>query len=187
MAQNALRITKALQGQRSPSGRIYEIPLEIMATFGLRVTKFDPKIALNFRVQDFKEELSNANSYLYEVAGDINPRDQSELTSAFETANDIRLRAYEKFQKLVEAAKKSGLSDQSIRQDLRNANVTKRYANALARGKEAPQWRLGTSFMRGNIKRVRLLVDRETSRMLRERRRFLRRESRVLQQPSAAQ
>ena len=181
IAQNYSRVKKALLGKRSPSGRIYELPLEIMATFGLRVTKFDPKIALNFRVNDFKNDLKNANAFLYDVAGDMDPRSEKELVDAFNAANDIRLQAYRDFQELVEAARKSGLNDRDINEVLRSANVSKAYAHALARGRDAPKWRLGTTFMKGNIKRARILIDREIAQELQQRRLFLRRASPELQ------
>jgi hypothetical protein len=146
IGQNIRRVSKAIDGERSPSGKVYDLTTEVMATAGFRANVFDPKLALNFRVNDFKEELGNATSYLYGVAGDVNPRDEDELFSAFENANGMRVKAYDRFAKLVNSARNSGLSDRDIRQVLRAAKVSKRYANALARGQKAPKWKLATSF-----------------------------------------
>jgi len=181
VGQNIRRIMKALDGQRSPSGKVYDLKTELMATAGFRASVFDPKLALNFRVNDFKEGLSNATSYLYGVAGDVNPRDEDELFSAFENANKMRTRAYEDFAKLVNAARNAGVSDRNIRQVLRAANVDKKYSAALARGKEIPKWKLATSFLRGNIKRAKILLGREVSRDLQTRRRTVRKIARSSQ------
>tara|TARA_R110000823_G_scaffold51908_1_gene128819 strand:- start:40 stop:1452 length:1413 start_codon:yes stop_codon:yes gene_type:complete len=179
--QNYRRVDKALDGQRAPSGKVYDLTSELIATVGFRSSTFDPKLALNFRVNDFKETLRNANSYLYDVAGDVNPKDEDELSSAFKTANNIRVRGYNDFLKLVNAAKRSGVSDRSIRQVLRAANVSKKYANALARGKEAPSWQLKSSFMKGNVKRAKLLIGRDIASELRKRRNTVRQLARDLQ------
>ena len=181
VAQNIRRVLKAVDGERTPSGKVYDLKTELMATAGFRTSIFDPKLALNFRVNDFKEELSNATSYLYSVAGDVNPRDEDELFSAFENANKMRKRAYDNFAKLVNSARNSGLSDRDIRQVLRAANVPKKYANALARGREVPKWKLATSFLRGNIKRAKILLGREVAKDLQVRRRAVRQISRSSQ------
>ena len=181
VAQNIRRIWKAAEGQRSKSGKVYDLQTELGALVGFRASVFDPKMALNYRVINFKEGLSNANSYLYNVAGDVNPRDESELASAFNAANGMRERAYDDFMRLVNAAKKAGVSDMEIRRVLRAANVSKKYANSLARGKEVPKWNLGRSFLKGNIKRTKLLLGREQAQELRERKRILSRISRSSQ------
>jgi len=181
VGQNIRRVAKAIKGQRSKSGRVYDLTTELWAAVGFRATIFDPKLALNFRVNDFNVGLSNATSYLYSVAGDVNPRDEEELTTAFETANGMRVRAYDDFAKLVNAARSSGLSSGEIRRVLRAANVSAKYLNALVRGKEAPKWRLATSFLRGNIKRAKILLGREMANELRRRRRFVRGTARALQ------
>jgi len=103
------------------------------------------------------------------------------LFSAFEGANEMRVAAYDRFARLVNSARNSGLSDRDIRQVLRNAKVSKRYANALARGQKAPKWKLATSFLRGNIKRAKILLGREVAQDLQGRRRAVRKISRSSQ------
>ena len=82
---------------------------------------------------------------------------------------------------IVNAARKSGVPDGAIRKVLRSSGVSVREANALSRNKEAPKWRVGKSFLKGNIKRAKLLVDRETAKALRDRRRMIRQQSRLVQ------
>ena len=177
-----VRIYKAAFDKKTSQGRVYKLEDEIAATFGVRLSTFDPKFAMYYRVSNFKEQLSNANSYLYKAASDINPVDDDALASAFKSANDIRVRGYNDMMQIVNAARKSGLSNQQIRKILRVSNLSKKYSNALARGKEAPKWKLGNTFLKGATKRAKTLIDRETADEFRRRRRLVRQLSRTLQQ-----
>jgi hypothetical protein len=181
VVQPIVRIYKAANDIKTPQGRVYKMEDEIAGAFGLRLSTFDPKFAMYYRVNDFKEQLSNANSYLYGVASDINPVDDDALSSAFNTANGIRHRAYEDMMQIVNAARASGLSTQEIRKVLRVSNVSKKYANALARGEEAPKWNLGRTFLKGATKRAMTLIDRETAQEMRRRKRLMQQISRSSQ------
>ena len=168
------KITNAIMGDRDPTGRVYDLKWEAAGMFGLKISTFDPKFSMYFRVGDFKDALGDANKYLYNIAGGINPRDRDELKDAFETADAIRVDAYNDMLEIVNAAKKSGLNTTQVRKILRLSNVSKRYSNALARGQEAPSWRLGKTFMKGNVARAKLLIDRETALDLKGRQRDVR-------------
>ena len=165
------KIVKALKGDRDPTGRTYDMDNEVMGMFGLRIKTFDPKYSLYFRVGDFTEALGKANSYLYNVAADIDPVSSGDLEEAFSQANKIRLRAYDDMAEIISAAKSTGLSYNDIKRVLQVSGVSKKYANALARGKEAPKWKIGKTFLKGATKRAKLLIDRETATELRKRRR----------------
>ena len=165
------KIVKALKGDRDPTGRTYDMNNEVMGMFGLRIKTFDPKYSLYFRVGDFTEALGKANSYLYNVAADIDPVSSGDLEEAFSQANKIRLRAYDDMAEIISAAKSTGLSYNDIKRVLQVSGVSKKYANALARGKEAPKWKIGKTFLKGATKRAKLLIDRETATELRKRRR----------------
>ena len=173
VVQPIVRIYKAANDIKTPQGRVYKLEDEIAGAFGLRLSTFDPKFAMYYRVSNFKEQLSNANSYLYGVASDINPVDDDDLSSAFKNANEIRLRAYTDMMQIVNAARASGLSTQQIRKVLRVSNVSKKYANALARGKGAPKWNIGRTFLKGATKRAKTLIDRETAQEIRRRKRLV--------------
>lgn len=174
------KMYKAWDGQRDTSGREYDLELETYGLMGLKISTFDPKTSLNFRVFDFNEALGNSSRYLAKIAADINPVDQDALSDAFSTARDMRSEAYKDMLEIVNAAKKSGLSDHEVRQVLRSANVAKRYASALAKGQEEPpKWRIGKTFLKGATKRAKLLIDRETADMIRARRRTIREQARA--------
>jgi hypothetical protein len=176
-----VKVSKAINGQRDKSGRIYDLYDEMMALAGIKITTIDPKVSLNYRAYEFSSQLSNATRYLADVATDLNAVSDSKVRSAFETANEVRQRAYDDMRVFVNAAKKAGVSSASIRNILRSSGVSKRYANALARDADAPKWRIGKTFMKGDIKRARLLIDRETAQELRRRQRAIRSEARSAQ------
>ena len=182
IVSSGVRIGKAVVGTKTSQGRVYKLEDELAGAFGVRLSTFNPKFAMYYRVRDFKEQLSNANSYLYEAASNINPVDDDALASAFKSANDIRIRGYGDMMQIVNAARKSGLSSPQIRRILTVSNLSKKYSNALARGKEAPKWRLGTTFLKGATKRAKLLMDKETANEFRRRRRLVRQLARTLQQ-----
>ena len=79
------------------------------------------------------------------------------------------------------AARISGMTDQDLRTVLKLSGGSKKYANALARAQEAPSWRIGNTFMKGAVKRARMLIDRETAQEFKERKRFIRQIARDLQ------
>jgi hypothetical protein len=168
------KMFKALIGQRDPTGRVYDLGRESLGMVGWRTNTFDPKFSLYFRTFEFKEGLGRANGYLNKIAGDINPVSEGELADAYATANEMRERAYEDMAQIVNAARKSGLSDQQIRIVLRASNVSKKYANALSRGQDVPAWKIGRSFMKGRVKRAKVLMDRETTQALKDRRKSVR-------------
>jgi hypothetical protein len=168
------KVAKAMKGDLDPSGRVYDLTNEAAGMFGLRINTFDPKSSLYWRVGDFNEAMSNSRKYLGDIARDLNPRSEEELADAFKTANSMRLRAYDDMMQMVNAAKNSGLSDQAVRKVLRLSNVSKTYANALALGRPAPDWRIEKSFLRGASKRAAFLIDQEKANELRERRNFIR-------------
>lgn len=76
--------------------------------------------------------------------------------------------------KMVNAAKLSGVSDSELRRILSASRISKAYINRLVRGREAPKWRIGKTFLKGATKRAKILLDRETAQDLRRRRNMVR-------------
>jgi hypothetical protein len=172
--RNIEGVSKAIKGDRSPSGKEYKLKDELLASMGIKFSTFDPKLSLYFRTSDFKEVLGNANSILYKVASNVNPVSDEDLEEAFNSANDARIRGYKDMLKMVNSARLSGVSDSELRRVLSASKVSKAYINRLVRGKEAPKWRIGKTFLKGATKRARILLDRETANDLRKRRNMVR-------------
>ena len=169
-------IRKAIAGDRNEStGRVYDLEEEVKGLFGLRITTFDPKMSLYFRTGEFKEALSNSNFYLSKIAGSVNVVDDADLEEAYGTANGIRNKAYDDMMLFVNAARIAGVSNSELRKVLRSSNIPRKYLNALVRGREAPKWRIGRTFLKGKVKRAKILMDRETARGIRDRQRQIRR------------
>jgi hypothetical protein len=176
-----VKIYKASQDKKDKTGRVYDVWREMAGLFGLRITTLDPAIALNYRAYEFKDKLGNASRYLANVAGDLNEVSEDKLLDTFETANEIRQDAYREMRVLVNAARKGGVSDATIRRVLRSSGVSKRDANALAIDRDQPKWRIGKTFLQGNIKRAKLLIDSETAQALKDRQKAVRNAARSVQ------
>jgi len=172
------RMSDALRGRRSPSGRVYDVKDEAAAFFGFRVSTFDPKVSLYYRTFEFTDRLSNARSLLYGVATDINPVSDSKVKSTFAQANKVRLDAFRDLGKFVRSAESAGLSRGEIRRILDTANVPKQYIARVVNEREAPRWKIGETFLQGAMQRSRLLIDRETSEEIRRRRKLIQEEAR---------
>jgi hypothetical protein len=179
--QNIRKVAKAMDGDVNSAGKPYVMADELLGAVGLRFSTFDPKFSLYFRANDYRESVANSRKYLSQVSGDLNEVSDSDLTEAFNTANDIRLQAFDEMRTLVNAARRSGVSDGDLRRVLRASGINKRDANAFARNRDAPKWRIGRSFMKGNIKRAKILLDRETAMEMRDRRNTIRQQARSIQ------
>jgi len=175
------RMIKAIRGQKSPSGRVYDVGAEAAAFVGFRISTFDPKLSLYYRTFEFGDRLSNARNILSQVAKDPNPVTKDELVDAFYDANRARVEAYDDMYKFIIAAKHAGMTDSAIRRVLSASGVSKKYINSFVKDKPPPRWRIGRTFLKGATKRAKLLIDRETAQELKRRRRFVRRVAREKQ------
>lgn len=172
--RNIEGVNKAIKGERSTSGKEYKLKDELLASMGIKFSTFDPKLSLYFRSADFKDTLGNANTILYQVASNVNQVDDGDLEQAFNSANEVRIKGYTDMLKMVNAAKLSGVSDSELRRILSASRISKAYINRLVRGREAPKWRIGKTFLKGATKRAKILLDRETAQDLRRRRNMVR-------------
>ena len=174
-ATQSYRMFKALKGVKSPSGRVYDVEDEMWALLGLRISTFDPKVSLYYRTFDFSDKIGNARNILTRAAGDPNDVSADMLAETFDRANKVRIAAYKDMKGFVHAAQKSNTTDGEIREILKASGVSARYANNLVRGREAPKWLIRNTFMKGNERRAKVLLDRETAREISMRRRFIKR------------
>ena len=175
------RMAKAIKGVKSPSGRVYNVDDEALGMVGLRISTFDPNLSLYYRTFQFGDSLANARRILADTAKTVNPVSEEELRSSFDVANDARIDAYKEMMKFVNGARDSGLTNGKIRKILRASGISTQYTNHLVRGKDAPKWRIRNTFLKGAVKRARILVDRETAQELRKRKRAVRHIAREMQ------
>jgi hypothetical protein len=111
---------------------------------------------------------------------DPNEKSDEDLRDAYERSMTARDRAFRDMLKVVNAAKKAGMTEMQIRVTLKNSGVSKADSAWLARG-EAPPWKPSSAMMRGAIKKAAVLFDEETADEFRRREDFIRRLNRDAQ------
>lgn len=161
LASNINRTVKAIEGDRNAAGRVYKFEDEMAALSGFRVSTFDPKTSLHFRAFDFNQSKRDATRLLTSTFRDVNDVSDSDLVDAFERSSTARREAFEKMQKIVSAARSSGLNRLQIIQILRSNGVTKGDAQALESGDSA-QWNMSDSTLKNSVQKADLLFGDAT-------------------------
>ena len=149
--QNIKRTSKAIDGDRSPSGKVYKLEDELAAIGGIRLTTLDPKVSLHYKAYDFNQEKRDATKILTSVFRDVNEVEDSELRDAFRRASDARRRAFEKMISIADAARKAGLTQNQIEMVLRNNGISKADAKALASG-DVSKWEMSDTTLKKSVK-----------------------------------
>ena len=158
---NIERTVKAVDGDRNAAGRVYKLEDEMAALAGFRVSTLDPKVSLHFRAYDFNQSKRDATRILTSTFRDVNDVSDSDLVDAFERSSTARREAFEKMQKIVSAARSSGLNRLQIIQILRSNGVTKADAQALESG-DAAQWNMSDSTLKNSVQKADLLFGDST-------------------------
>mgnify|MGYP003112522400 FL=1 len=161
--QNINRTYKALEGERNAAGRVYKLEDEMAALTGLRVTTLDPKVSLHFKAYDFNQAKRDATRILTSTFRDINDVSDAELKDSFVRASTARREAFERMIKIVEAARRSGLSRSEIISVLRSNGISKKDAIALEGG-VADSWSLSDTTLKNSVEKADLLFGEATGR-----------------------
>ena len=75
----------------------------------------------------------------------------------------------------VNAARATGVSDSDLKAIFKASSISKQHIRSLLRGDaDAPKWKIGKTFMKGSVKRAKLLIDKETAAMIKARSREIR-------------
>ena len=159
--QNINRTYKAMEGERNAAGRVYKLEDEMAALTGLRVTTLDPKVSLHFKAYDFNQAKRDATRILTSTFRDINDVSDSELKDSFVRASSARREAFERMIKIVEAARKSGMSRSDIISVLRSNGISKKDAISLEEG-VAGSWSLSDTTLKNSVKKADLLFGDAT-------------------------
>tara|TARA_B100001059_G_C17367890_1_gene348301 strand:- start:108 stop:563 length:456 start_codon:yes stop_codon:yes gene_type:complete len=131
------------------------------ALTGLRVTTLDPKVSLHFKAYDFNQAKRDATSILTRTFRDINDVSDSELKDSFVRASTARREAFERMTKIVEAARKAGLSKTDIVLILRSNGVSKKDALSLEQGVTG-SWSLSDTTLKNSVEKADLLFGEAT-------------------------
>ena len=135
IANNAVRMYKAMNGDISASGKEYKVGDEMAALFGFRSSTVDPKTALYYQSFDFKQSKTDASRVLKHVLRNPNDVSQSELTDARDIMINSREQSYERMMRLVKSAKKSGMSNAEIRKVLKLSGISQKDIMSLMLGR----------------------------------------------------
>lgn len=169
---NLNRMIDALQGDVSKSGRRYEVDDELAAIFGFRASTIDPKISLYYRAYEFNEAKRRSTDLLRSTFRAVNEVSDAELRSAFQNSSQARREAFEQMIKIVEATRRSGLTDSQIQKVLRSNGITLKDARALLSG-DVTKYNITDSTLKSSIKRADFLVGESTAAEFQRRFRYL--------------
>lgn len=161
LTSNMFRTYKALQNERSPSGRKYQLRDEGWAWVGWRVSTLDPKTALYYRSYDFKDTLSEASQTLNRALNDPNEISDSEIKSAYDRALTMRSGAYADMIILIKAAGRSGLSKQDIRATLKASRISGSDISDMLHERMPKRWKPSTTSRNNALRRARRLQGAE--------------------------
>jgi hypothetical protein len=169
---NLNRMIDALQGDISKSGRRYEVDDELAAIFGFRASTIDPKVSLYYRAYEFNEAKRRSTDLLRSTFRAVNEVSDAELRSAFQNSSQARREAFEQMIKIVEATRRSGLTDSQIQKVLRSNGITLKDTKALLSG-DVTKYNITDSTLKSSIKRADFLVGESTAAEFQRRFRYL--------------
>ena len=157
---NVERLTKAVKGDVSSSGKKYDINDEMASLLGWRVTTFDPKIAVYYRSFDFKSAMRDSSGVLSKVIRDPNSVTEDELETAYRTTERSRANAQKEMIKIVSAAENSGLDKGVLFEVLRKSGISEDMSNHLVMGKVQP-WHPSSKAMENIVDKSQFLLGNE--------------------------
>ena len=168
VAQNVRRMSRAMGGEISKSGKAYDVNDEMAAFVGFRKTTFDPKTALHFKAYEFSEGKRQSTRLLTSVFRDPNDVSDSDIREAFGRASTARRETFEDMAALVAAAMTSGLTETQAMTILRSNGVTKKDARALVQG-GASAWTMSDSTLKKSIAKSDVLFGQQKSQEFKDR------------------
>ena len=168
VAQNVRRMSRAMGGEISKSGKAYDVDDEMAALVGFRKTTFDPKTALHFKAYEFSEGKRQSTRLLTSVFRDPNDVSDSDIREAFGRASIARRETFEDMAALVNAAMSSGLSATQAMTILRSNGVTKKDSRALIQG-GASAWTMSDSTLKNSIAKSDVLFGQQKSQEFKDR------------------
>ena len=169
---NINRLSKAIEGEVSATGKRYELNDELAALTGFRVTTLDPKVSLYYKSFEFNEAKRNATKELTDTFRSVNDVSDSELEGAYRNSSRARRRAFDDMIKMVEAARRSGLTEAMILKVLKNGGVSTKDARVIANGDFA-SYKISDSSLKRYIRRAEFLTGEAKGSEYERRFRFL--------------
>ena len=177
IVSNIERTSKALQGERSSSGRTHDLGDEAFGWVGWRFRTLEPKTALYYRSFEFGDAKAEATKTLTQVLRDPNDIDDDDIRSAYQSAQRQQDEAYREMALIIQASKKNGLTDSQVHSVLKSSGVSDKDISMLLHGK-TPLVQLSKQSLSNATKKARAIFDVETAREIDRRYRAANRMSR---------
>ena len=120
------------------TGRQYDTGSELFRAFtGLNTQTIDRKRIAYFKSQEFKSARSDAAS-VFNEAVNLDVADKDQFITAYERADDSRLRAFRQFSIDINDLRKLGMSETEIRKELKRAGLGLDETEAVLRNRYLP-------------------------------------------------
>ena len=168
IVSNLERTWKAMEGERSSSGRTYDLGDEAFGWAGWRFRTLEPKTALYYRSFEFADAKAEATKTLTQVLRDPNDVDDDDIRSAYRSAQRQQAEAYREMTLIINAAKKNGLADRDISAVLKASSVSDKDIALLIRGK-IPPVQLSKQSLSNATKKARAVFDAEMAAEIQKR------------------
>jgi hypothetical protein len=162
IASNLERTWKAMEGERSPTGRAYDLGDEAFGWAGWRARTLEPKTALYYRSFEFADAKVAATKTLTAVLKDPNDVDDDAIRSAYQSASRQQANAYREMSLIVQAARQNGLSDSQIRAVLKSSSISDKDILFLL-NRKIPPVQLSKQSLKNATKKALAIYDAETA------------------------
>jgi len=146
VVSNAERMTKAIRGETSPSGKEYKIEDEAVALVGFRMGTLNVPQSIYYKTLEFKDVKSLATQQLNKVVGSGSTVTEKDIKRGFSGMIRARKKGFTEMIKMVNAAEKLGVKKSVISRVLKAAKVNKSDIRYIMNGR-IPRWRMTSQFM----------------------------------------
>ena len=132
------RVTRAITGTPSASGDPYTVAEEVGTHLtGLRPLRLNTQRSLGYAGAEYSS-LRTSASRIFTGRADDNDVTADDVMRAYVRANEARRSHQAQLYARIQAARDAGMSEQAIRQSLRNTGVSQRELSAIMRNRFVP-------------------------------------------------
>ena len=158
------KVMKGLDGEVETWGKAWDAETEAIAMMtGIRVSRLDMGIALQFKASEYQSMVSGASSHLSStLSSGSRTVSEAEIRDAYEQLENTRESAFEQVQKSIRAARNMGTSEAELAASL-ETKIAKEWVRGLLQENYTP-YRPSSSFMRGAMKTAKTNERRDELR-----------------------
>lgn len=142
---NIEKTLKAINEESSRSGKKFVLRDEIWAIAGVRMGTFNLRQSMIYKGFSFGDEMRDATKVLSRKIGDQSSVSDDDLVAVVDSMQRARKDSFKRMIKLLNGARKLGLTEEDIFRSLRAANISKKNIRALMYGEYLP-WQMSRRF-----------------------------------------